>query len=116
VISYLERRPALARGWHRDFCIGPDTRYAGNPSNPGYMLGLDRVGQCRGVSYRLDRKDLAESLEPLLETEPRSSRDGSQSRPIVVACQLSPSELTASFGLTAAISRMSLWQNRLPEL
>src|SRR5215218_2414481 len=69
-IGYLERRMALARCWHRDFCIGPDTRYRGNPLNPGYMLGLDRGGQCRGVIYRLDSKDFPESLEALLRTEP----------------------------------------------
>jgi cation transport protein ChaC len=69
-IGYLERRLATARGWHRDFCLGPDTRYRGNPLNPGYMLSLDRGGRCRGIVYRLDGKDFPDSLEALLQTEP----------------------------------------------
>ena len=50
--TYDEERTGVARGWHRDFCLGPDTRYRGNPAAPGYMLSLDRGGQCKGMVYR----------------------------------------------------------------
>jgi cation transport protein ChaC len=65
-----ESRPAVIRGWHRAFCLGPDTRYRGNPAAPGLMLSLDRGGQCRGVALRMDPSDLAGSLEALLRLEP----------------------------------------------
>jgi glutathione-specific gamma-glutamylcyclotransferase len=63
-------RPGLVRGWHRDFCLGPDTRFRGNPQAPGYTLSLDRGGQCKGVVYRLPRQGLAANLEGLLRKEP----------------------------------------------
>jgi cation transport protein ChaC len=66
----VERRPALVRGWHRAFCIGPDNRYRGNPAAPGLMLSLDRGGQCHGIAMRMDPADPAASLEALLRLEP----------------------------------------------
>ncbi|RYG39821.1 calcium transporter ChaC, partial [bacterium] len=66
----VEERAGLVRGWHRDFCLGPDTRFRGNPEAPGYMLSLDRGGQCRGMVYRLPRKGLAANVEGLLRKEP----------------------------------------------
>jgi cation transport protein ChaC len=66
----VERRPAVVRGWHRAFCLGPDTRYRGNPAAPGLMLALDRGGQCRGIVLRMDPGDPAATLEALLRLEP----------------------------------------------
>ena len=60
----------VVRGWHRDFCLGPDTRFRGSPENPGYILSLDRGGQCKGMVYRLPRQRLADNIESLLRTEP----------------------------------------------
>lgn len=68
--TYDEERTGLARGWHRDFCLGPDTRYRGNPNAPGYMLSLDRGGQCRGMVYRFPMQGLADNIEGLLRKEP----------------------------------------------
>jgi cation transport protein ChaC len=65
-----EERPGVARGWHRDFCLGPDTRFRGNPEAPGYMLSLDRGGQCKGMVYRFPREGLAANVENLLRREP----------------------------------------------
>jgi cation transport protein ChaC len=65
-----ERRPATVRGWHRDFCLGPDTRFRGNPEAPGLMLTLDRGGMCHGVAMRIAPDNLAASLEELLRGEP----------------------------------------------
>lgn len=65
-----EERPGIVRGWHRDFCLGPDIRFRGNPAAPGYTLSLDRGGQCKGMVYRLPRSGLAANLEGLLRKEP----------------------------------------------
>lgn len=67
--SDAERR-GVVRGWHRDFCLGPDTRYRGNPAAPGYVLSLDRGGQCKGMVYRLPPQGLAANIEGLLRKEP----------------------------------------------
>lgn len=68
--AVAEERPARVRGWHRAFCLGPDTRYRGNPAAPGYMLSLDRGGECRGLALRLPGEGLAETLLALLRAEP----------------------------------------------
>ncbi len=68
--TFVEERPGLVRGWHRDFCLGPDTRYRGNPNAPGYTLSLDRGGQCKGMVYRMQRENLAANIEGLLRKEP----------------------------------------------
>jgi cation transport protein ChaC len=68
--TYDEERPGMVRGWHRDFCLGPDIRFRGNPRAPGYTLSLDRGGQCKGMVYRLPRQGLAANVEGLLRKEP----------------------------------------------
>ena len=68
--TFVEERPGTVRGWHRDFCLGPDMRFRGNPEAPGYMLSLDRGGQCKGMVYRLPRDSLAANVEGLLRKEP----------------------------------------------
>ena len=68
--TFDEERPGMVRGWHRDFCLGPDTRYRGNPGAPGYTLSLDRGGQCKGMVYRLPREGLGANIEGLLRKEP----------------------------------------------
>jgi len=66
-----ERRVALARGWKRSFCYGPETRYRGSPAAPGYMLSMDRgEGECWGVALRMAPGDCAASLSELLKQEP----------------------------------------------
>ena len=66
----VEERPARVRGWHRKFCLGPDTRYRGNPEAPGVMLSLDRGGQCAGKVLRMDDAGREAALVHLLENEP----------------------------------------------
>jgi glutathione-specific gamma-glutamylcyclotransferase len=65
-----EERPAMVRGWHRKFCLGPDTRYRGNPQAPGVMLSLDRGGQCRGMVLRMQPEGRDAALDHLLRHEP----------------------------------------------
>ncbi len=68
--AVTDTRAAIIRGWHRAFCLGPDTRHRGNPAAPGLMMSLDRGGQCKGVAFRMDPAGLPKSLEDLLRTEP----------------------------------------------
>jgi cation transport protein ChaC len=66
----VERRVALARGWHRAFCLGWDTRYRGNKDAPGLMFSLDRGGTCKGVVFRLPSDAIESNLEKLIRREP----------------------------------------------
>jgi len=68
--AFEEERRARVHGWHRAFCLGPDTRYRGNPQNPGIMLSLDRGGSCEGVAFRLAEAGLSGHLAGLIEREP----------------------------------------------
>ena len=67
--AFDESRMAVARGWHRRFCLGWDYRYRGSKETPGLMMALDRGGQCRGVIYRLPEQTLAEELHKLARRE-----------------------------------------------
>lgn len=66
----VDERSARVRGWHRKFCLGPDTRYRGNPDAPGVMLSLDRGGQCVGKVLRMADAGREAALVHLLENEP----------------------------------------------
>jgi len=65
-----DSRVAVVQGWHRAFCLGPDTRYRGNPDAPGYALSLDIGGSCRGVALQLPDDDLSGTVDTLLRREP----------------------------------------------
>ena len=67
--AFEEKRVALARGWHRRFCLGWDYRFRGSPDAPGLMMALDRGGQCKGVVYRLPEAGLADELHRLIRRE-----------------------------------------------
>ncbi|WP_428641690.1 gamma-glutamylcyclotransferase [Roseibium sp.] len=68
--GFCEQRRARVAGWHRAFCLGPDTRYRGNPERPGIMLSLDRGGFCDGIAFRLHETGLPECLASLIAREP----------------------------------------------
>ncbi len=50
--AFTEARPALLRGYHRDFCIFSH-HYRGTPAAPGLVLGLAPGGSCRGLAFRV---------------------------------------------------------------
>ena len=67
--AFEEAQQAVARGWHRRFCLGWDYRYRGSRETPGLMMALDRGGQCRGMAYRLPEQGLEEELHKLIRRE-----------------------------------------------
>lgn len=66
--AHLEAVPALARGWHRRFCLRL-TRWRGTLETPGLMMTLDRGGACAGVAYRLPDDDHLGQVVRLLRRE-----------------------------------------------
>jgi cation transport protein ChaC len=67
--DFVESQVALARGWHRSFCLGWDRFFRGSPERPGLMLALDRGGECRGVAYRLPPGAVETNLNRLARRE-----------------------------------------------
>ena len=63
-----EQRVAVARGWHRSFCLRL-TRWRGTRELPALMLALDRGGSCTGVAYRPPDENKVGQLEKLLRRE-----------------------------------------------
>ena len=67
-IPHSAERPAVARGWHRSFCLRM-TRFRATVDQPGLMMALDRGGQCRGVVLELLPEDAAVQLDRLFRRE-----------------------------------------------
>jgi cation transport protein ChaC len=65
----VEQRVAVARGWHRAFCLGWDHCFRGTKERPGLMLALDRGGTCKGVVQRLPQDAVDANLGKLLRRE-----------------------------------------------
>lgn len=65
---FEEARPALLRGFHREFCLYSH-RYRGTPEKPGLVLGLDAGGSCRGIAYRVHARDADKVMDYLWERE-----------------------------------------------
>jgi cation transport protein ChaC len=65
---YVEKRPALLRGWHRRFCLKLFMG-RGSPQSPGVMLGLDEGGACHGVAFRVAAAQVREELSLLWQRE-----------------------------------------------
>jgi cation transport protein ChaC len=68
--THVERRHAVVDGWQRSFCLGPDTRYRGNPDAPGVMLSLIQGGRCEGIVFQMAQDTLETELIAMLESEP----------------------------------------------
>jgi cation transport protein ChaC len=67
--AFTGSQQAVARGWHRKFCLGWDYRFRGSHDTPGLMLALDHGGQCRGMIYALPEATLASELDKLVRRE-----------------------------------------------
>ena len=67
-IEHRGECPAVARGWHRSFCLQMH-RFRGTPDQPGLMMALDRGGQCRGVLFDLPPEDPVAQLDRLFRRE-----------------------------------------------
>jgi cation transport protein ChaC len=65
---FIDRVPALLRGWHRRFCLrmyqGRGTR-----ETPGLMLALDHGGACKGVAFRIAGAAARQELNILWQRE-----------------------------------------------
>jgi glutathione-specific gamma-glutamylcyclotransferase len=65
---YVEKCIARVHGFHRRFCLRTKIG-RGSPSHPGYVLGLDRGGSCRGVVFRIAEQNVASELEVVWRRE-----------------------------------------------
>lgn len=74
---FRDRVPALVFGYHRALCIASHG-HRGTPDHPGLVLGLDRGGACRGIAFRVARRDVNSTLQMLWAREMR--RHGYQAR------------------------------------
>lgn len=67
-VEHTEEKVALARGWHRSFCINMN-RWRATKEQPGLMMGMDRGGQCKGLALRLTDAHPAAQLDKLFRRE-----------------------------------------------
>ena len=67
---FREWAPALVFGYHRALCIASQ-RWRGTPRRPGLVLGLERGGACRGIAFKVARRDVGSVLDMLWEREIR---------------------------------------------
>lgn len=66
--DYVERRPALVRGYHRALCLWSRIN-RGTPEQPGLVFGLDNGGSCRGMVYRVSGSQVPEIFDELWKRE-----------------------------------------------
>lgn len=64
----VEAKRAVARGWHRSFCIELP-RWRGSPDLPGQMMAIVRGGTCHGVAFRLPDENRVAQLYRMLNRE-----------------------------------------------
>lgn len=75
-VGHVDEAPALARGWHRAFCMHIRS-HRGTPDRPGLMMALARGGQCQGVVLKLPSSNLESELHRLVRREmPVKRADG----------------------------------------
>jgi len=66
--EHVERLPARLTGAHRALCVFSHV-HRGTPERPGLVLGLDLGGSCRGIAYRVSKKNRAATIEYLRARE-----------------------------------------------
>ena len=88
-IDHIEERVAVARGWHRSFCMNM-TRWRGTKHSPGLMMALDRGGQCKGVAFRLSDDNRRQQLDKLFRREMTLKPTSYKPRILRLACDNGP--------------------------
>ncbi len=64
----IDRRHAVAYGWHRSFCLKMN-RWRGSPDQLGLMLALEPGGRCDGIAFRLPDENRHEQIKRLILRE-----------------------------------------------
>ena len=72
-MPYERREPGLVFGYHRALCVY-SPRWRGTLQRPGLVMGLDRGGACRGITYRIAAAHVPGVLELLWEREMERAR------------------------------------------
>jgi len=65
---FSEIRTAQLKGYQRSFCVKSELG-RGTPEKPGLMACLDAGGECRGLTFRIDRKFVEEETQVLWRRE-----------------------------------------------
>lgn len=64
----LEHRQGRLKGYHRALCVLSHV-HRGTPERPGLVLGLDRGGSCRGITFRVAAERAAATIAYLKARE-----------------------------------------------
>lgn len=97
--DFIEQRPARVQGWHRALKMWSRVN-RGTPECPGLVFALLSGGSCRGVAFRVRRRDAVDVLATLWQREmPSAVYD-----PRWLACQTPQGEVRA---LAFTLSRRS---------
>ena len=82
--GFVERVPARLYGLHRALCVYSFV-HRGTPERPGLVLGLDTGGACRGVGYRVNAGQRAQTIAYLRSREQVTSVYRETTRSIVLS-------------------------------
>ena len=89
VLETVEKRRAVAAGWHRSFCLRM-ARWRGTHELPCLMMALDRGGSCSGLVYRLPDGQKRGQMKRLLLRELDDMPASNVPRWITVATENGP--------------------------
>lgn len=93
--SFVQREPALLRGYHRWFCSISVTN-RGTEENPGMMMNLIPGGSCVGAAYRVSAEGLQDALAYLNKRE----GEGKANRRVLLPVKLLSGKLEGNDGQT----------------